>query len=235
MTQPKPAKARSAKGLFRATGKKPKQISLKLGDGIVKIDGGLPRKKNDFYPTPPEPIRAYLKAEIHRLKEFEKIWEPAAGDGAMIREFERAGLRAYASDIIDRGCGAEIKSFYDYKKPVLPAIVTNPPFKECNSNHGWVRYALEVLNVEYMALLLPLNWVGSNHERLRLWVDHPPARMFVMRWRIDFTNQGNPPIYYAWYVWDTKAEIKGQTLLYTIDQWDDVNQMTFLSTAEALR
>lgn len=216
-------RARSGKGLFRATGKKPKPASLNLGGKIVKMPDGLPRKKNDFYPTPHEPTRAFLKAEIDRLREFDKIWEPAAGDGAMLREFERAGLQYYASDLVDRGCGAEVKSFYDYKKPISPAIVTNPPFMECNENHGWVRYALEVLNVEYMALLLPLAWVCAAQSRGGLWAKHPAERILAMRWRIDFTNQGAPPVYHAWYVWDKKA--KGPTELRVIDRHDDINQM----------
>ena len=226
-------RVRSAKGLFRATGKRPKPVTLDFGDEgeSVEMADGLPREKDDFYPTPPEPTRAFLKAEIDRLRDFEKIWEPAAGDGAMIREFERAGLQAYASDFVDRGCGAEIKSFYDYKEPLAPAIVTNPPFKECNTNSGWVRHALETLEVTYMALLLPLNWIGGNKDRLRLWSEHSPSRVHVMRWRIDFTHQGNPPVFYAWYVWDQKA--KGPTILHTIDQGDDINQANLFQKHEA--
>lgn len=226
-------RARHAKGLFRATGRRPKPVSMDFdgeGESVEMVDA-LPREKDDFYPTPPEPTRAFLKAEIDRLKEFDRIWEPAAGDGAMLREFERAGLKYYASDLIDRGCEAEIKSFYDYKEPVLQAIVTNPPFIECNINNGWIRHALDVLNVEYMALLLPLNWIAGNQNTRTLWPEHTPVRIHAMRWRIKFTRDGNPPIYHAWFIWDRKA--KGPTELRVIDRGDDVNQTALFLTKEA--
>lgn len=46
--------ARSARGLFLTTGK----------HGKVE----RPREENDFYPTPPEPTRAFLRAEIGHLR-----------------------------------------------------------------------------------------------------------------------------------------------------------------------
>ena len=56
----------SARGLFRATGKTSKPVATRLLDGsYAKVDA-LEREKDDFYPTPPEPIRALLHAEIDR-------------------------------------------------------------------------------------------------------------------------------------------------------------------------
>src|ERR1041385_8089154 len=97
----------SARGLFRATGKTPKPVAVRnlLGD-IVKADA-LEREPDEFYPTPPEPTRAFLAAEIGRLREFDGIWEPACGDGAMIREMHAVGLTTFASDLIQRGGAAE--------------------------------------------------------------------------------------------------------------------------------
>ena len=210
----------SARGLFRATGKVSKPVAVRrLTDlaGDVEILDHLPREANDFYPTPPEPTRALLAAELPRLKSFGGVWEPAAGDGAMVREMLDLGLMVYASDLIDRGCGAEIQSFYDYHEAPLKAIVTNPPFAECNRDPGWVRHALDVLGVEYMALLLPINWLGAQ-GRAGLWAAYPPARVYVMRWRIDFTGQGAPPMLNAWFVWDRKST--GTTTLHMMDKAD---------------
>lgn len=182
----------------------------------MKVDA-LEREKDDFYPTPPEPTRALLHAEIDRLREFDAIWEPAAGDGAMMREMTALGLQVIPSDLIDRGCDAEIRSFYEYSSSPARAIVTNPPFAECNKDPGWVRHALETLSVEYMALLLPVNWIGAS-GRAALWAQHQPARTYVMRWRIDFTGQGAPPMINAWFVWDKKH--KGETVLRMLDRTD---------------
>jgi hypothetical protein len=119
--------ATSARGLFRATGKKSKPVQMRFDDGSYGHAEALEREADDFYPTPPAPTRALLWAERMRLRDFPTIWEPAAGDGAMVREMEFVGHNVVASDLVDRGCGAEIQSFYDFAAPLAPAILTNPP------------------------------------------------------------------------------------------------------------
>ena len=209
----------SARGLFRATGKTAKPVAVfegsDLGGEVVRAEY-LEREKDDFYPTPPEPTRAFLSVEGDRLRQFGGVWEPAAGDGAMVREMMALDLTVYASDLVDRGCGAEIRSFYDYDDPPLRAIVTNPPFSECGRDAPWVRHARS-LGVHYMALLLPLQWPGAV-ERAPLWQAWPPARVYLMRWRIDFTGQGAPPMLNAWFVWDREHE--GETVLRMLDRFD---------------
>lgn len=210
----------SARGLFRATGKKSKPVAVRdLEGNIVKVDV-LEREKDDFYPTPPEPTRAFLHAEIDRLRNFGTIWEPAAGDGAMVREMEAAGLTVCASDLIDRGCDADIRSFYDFPIAPSPAIVTNPPFAECGWGNGkarWLKHALETLDVVYMALLMNWSWPGAG-GLAPFYAAHPPARVYLMRWKIDFTGQGAPPMLNGWFVWDRAW--KGETVLRMLDRKD---------------
>ena len=202
---------KSARGLFRATGKTARPVMVDMIDGAAVFADELPREENDFYPTPPEPTRAIIHAERDRLRTFGTIWEPACGDGAMMREMNRAGLDAYGSDLIDRGCGAEIRSFYSFTAPPSRAILTNPPFNECNSG-AWIRHAIDVLGVEYMALLLPFNFPGAE-SRAGMWARNPPARVYLMRWRVDFTGAGAPPMLNAWFVWDGKAKAEDTRLL----------------------
>lgn len=201
----------SAKGLFRATGKTAHPVMVDLIDGAAVYVDQVARVKDDFYPTPPEPTRAILNAERGRLSRFSAIWEPACGDGAMVREMEADGFKVIRSDLVDRGCGAEIGSFYDYSTPPSKAILTNPPFNECNSG-AWITHALDVLGVEYMALLLPFNFPGAE-TRAGLWAKNPPARVYLMRWRIDFTGGGAPPMLNAWFVWDRKTRAEDTRLL----------------------
>lgn len=207
--------AKSARGLFRATGKEAHPVLVGIQDGEGVWADAPEREKDDFYPTPPEPTRAILSYETERLKSFGTLWEPAAGDGAMVREMQACGLAVIASDLIDRGAGAEIRSFYDYAAAPAPAILTNPPFAECNSGR-WITHALDVLGVQYMALLLPFNWPGAE-SRAGLWAKHKPARVYLMRWRVDFTGKGAPPMLNAWFVWDGKAT---QTELLMMDRKD---------------
>ena len=211
----------SARGLFRATGNKSKPTRIMLDGEIVETES-LPREENEFYPTPPEPIRAFLHAEYNRLNDFVTIWEPAAGDGAIMREMETIGFDVFPSDIIDRGCSAVIQDFYEFShdRPCR-AIVTNPPFNECNWRDGkarWLYHALDVLQVEYMALLLNWNWPGAG-GLAPFWQKYPPARVYLMRWKIDFTGQGQPPMLNAWFVWDKMAG-SDETRLLMLDRKD---------------
>lgn len=213
--------ATSSRGLFRATGKKSKPVHIRdLEGNIVKADA-LEREKDDFYPTPPEPTRAFLHAEIERLRDFPTIWEPAAGDGAMVREMEALGFDVFASDLVDRGPRTdELQSFYDYRMRPCRAIVTNPPFGECGWGNGkarWLKHALDTLDVDYMALLMNWGWPGAGGLG-PFYAQHPPARVYLMRWKIDFTGQGAPPMLNAWFVWDKKWE--GETVLRMLDRKD---------------
>lgn len=206
----------SARGLFRATGNVARDVPVLLDNGTFAKAQAF-REKDDFYPTPPEPIRALLSVEGAALGRFRKVWEPAVGDGAMERELRAAGWDVIGSDIVDRGANAEIRDFFAYEVAPASCVVTNPPFQECNREPGWIRHALERLGVEYMALMLPLTWVGAV-SRAKLWADWPPARVYVMRWRIDFTGQGAPPMLNAWFVWD--REHVGDPLLRMLDKID---------------
>lgn len=212
--------AGSARGLFRATGKKSKPVAIRDLAGDIVMADTLEREKDDFYPTPPEPTRAILSAELGRLRDFDTVWEPAAGDGAMVREMESVGLTVHASDLIDRGCGADIRSFYDFPIAPAPAILTNPPFAECGWGNGkarWLTHALDYLGVEYMALLM--NWGFPGAGGLGpFWAKHPAARVYLMRWKIDFTGQGAPPMLNAWFVWDRQH--RGETVLRMLDRAD---------------
>lgn len=224
--------APSARGLFRATGKKPKPVHVRdlLTGEIVLVDA-LARDTDDFYPTPPEPTRAILSAEAERLRTFESVWEPAAGDGAMVREMKAVGLHVIASDLIDRGCGAELRSFYDFAKAPSRAILTNPPFSECSWGNGraqWLYHALETLDVVYMALMLPWGFPGAGGLG-PFWAKHPPARVYLMRWKIDFTGQGAPPMLNAWFVWDRSH--RGETVLRMLDR-ADARQASLFGSAE---
>lgn len=213
------SKAASARGLFRATGKVARPVSAELlGDRTARDDGGLPREADDFYPTPPAPTQALLRAERNRLSLAERLWEPAAGDGAMMREMAAMGFACVGSDLVDRGCEAQIGDWFAFSRHtrLSDTVVTNPPFAPCNADPGWVRHGMETLDLDYMALLMPLGW-PSALGRAALWRDWRPARVYLMRWRIDWTGQGASPVTNAWFVWD-RRKAPGATQLLMLDR-----------------
>lgn len=175
---------------------------------------GKEREPDDFYETPWEATRALTTVETFRLHDFETIWEPAAGNGAICRELHWDGLATFASDLRDRDYELdEVRSFYDFEVAPFNAIVTNPPFKECSGSMPWLEHALggdpgDVveggLAVEYMALLLPSTWPHARGRRefLRRF---PIAREWRLGWRLDWTGQKNSPASHSWFVWDRGA------------------------------
>lgn len=212
--------APSTYGLFRATGKRARPVSSDLVDGeLLRPDGGLARAPQDFRATPPGPGEALIAAERNRLLACGHIWEPAVGDGALQRVLEAEGFSVVGSDLVDRGAGGLVRDFFAFTRRtrLASAVVTNPPFDPCNADPGWVRHAIEVLGLDYMALLLPLNWMGSGEKRAALWRECRPARVHLMRWRIDFTGQGAPPMLCCWIVWDRRAA-PGAVTLHMMDR-----------------
>lgn len=222
--------APSSRGLFRATGKTSTHIVRAL-DGYEKADT-IPREADDFYPTPPEVTRALLAVEGDRLLGLGSVWEPAAGDGAMAREIEAFGLPVILSDLIDRGCRAEIRSFYDFSITMAPAIVTNPPYCEINARDGkgrWLTHSLG-LGAQYVALFLNWDWPAAAGLS-GLLARHPISRVYVCRWKVDFTGKGTPPQRNAWFIWDRTWQ--GETVLRFMDRADGrQSAMTFDSRAE---
>lgn len=81
----------------------------------------------------------------------------------------------------------------------------------------WIWHALDVLKVEYMALLLNWSWPGAGSLG-KLWDAHPPATVYLMRWKIDFTGEGAPPMLNGWFIWDRRH--KGETRLRMMDRID---------------
>ncbi|MEO0720387.1 MAG: hypothetical protein AAFZ06_16135 [Pseudomonadota bacterium] len=169
----------------------------------VHLSDAKPRE-NEFYPTPWEVTRGLLQVEGYRIGQFEKVWEPACGDGAMSRELSAAGFDIVSTDLVDRGYADRLLDFYQAPR-LAPAIVTNPPFSQCSQEGKmrWITHAAE-LGIEYMALLLPAGWSYAQERRkvLRRW---PLARVWQVGWRIDFTEGGQPPSNHAWHIWDRAA------------------------------
>lgn len=215
--------AASARGLFRATGKKSKPVAVLSGTdlaGAYERAEHLEREKDDFYPTPPEPIRAFLHAEIDRLRDFDAVWDGSAGDGALVREMEAVGLKVIASDLVDRGAGYQVRDYYDFTAPPSRATVQNPPFGECGWGNGkarWLKHSLDVLGLDYMALLINWGWPGAGGLQPFL-AQHPISRIYLMTWKVDFTGQGAPPMLNAWFCWDKRHQ--GETVFRTLRRSD---------------
>jgi hypothetical protein len=171
----------------------------------------------DAYFSPPEAVFSLLHIESSYLPKF--IWEPAAGDGAIVRPLQAAGFRVIASDIADYGL-ANCRIGVDYlsAKPVpgVEGIVTNPPYKLA------MRFAEKALReTRYLALLLRTNFLEST-ARLQFFRKHQPARIWISSRRLPMMHRHGwqgprapSNTCFAWFVWDARSEQKR-----TVDWFD---------------
>jgi hypothetical protein len=177
-------------------------------DSTYNLNGGFkPTLKRfadldgpDFYPTPEWATYALIDNE-----HFEgSIWEPACGDGTMVRVLRDTGLTIEASDLFDRGYGKPDVDFLTSSRRV-ENIITNPPF---NSAEGFVEAGLRQATRK-LCLLLRLAFLeGANRQRTIFGVNSP-ARVWVFSERITFypagvVQKGSGTTAYAWFIWDKR-------------------------------
>lgn len=165
------------------------------------------RRPQDFYPTgQPEAIRALFAVDGAAIRSCDAVWEPACGDGALVREVRAMGLTCFASDLIDRGSpDSNVGDFFGFNASPCQAIITNPPYNLINARDGhgrWLRHSLDLPGWSYLALLLSWDWPAAKANGLGDLLDRNPfSYCYLMRWKLDFTGEGSPPQRNAWFVW----------------------------------
>ena len=135
------------------------------------------RAKLEFYPTPPEAIRALLSVE-----RFDgPIWEPACGDGAISRELETAGYEVVSTDLSDYGFGQAGQDFLKAEKSLAKHIITNPPYGTHGLGDAFVRKALSFTKETGGSVAMLLNLRSLCHPN-RHWKfrKSPPAAIYLM-------------------------------------------------------
>jgi hypothetical protein len=185
-------------------------------DSTYNLNGGFkPTLKRfadldgpDFYPTPDWATYALVDNE-----RFEgRIWEPACGDGSMVRVLRDTGHPVDASDLFDRGYG-EIGVDFLKSTRVVENIVTNPPY---NSAEGFVEAGLRQATRKFCLLLRLAFLEGGNRQRT-IFAEIPPSRVWVFSERITFypagaVVKGSGTTAYAWFVWDKQGSNKNSEL-----------------------
>lgn len=163
-----------------------------------RINGGngtYGRKEKDFYPTPPEVTVALLK-ELN-ISKLSTIWEPACGQGHMVKTMESMGYHVI---------GTDIQNGIDFlKAPLVDCdwIITNPPFSLADK---FIRRCWEYKKP--FALLLKAQYWNAA-KRVVLFQECRPLLIMPLTWRPDFTGKGGAMMDMSWCVWIPGSE--GQT------------------------
>lgn len=158
------------------------------------------RRMHDFYPTPPShtlPVLRYLDPEF-------PVWDPAVGDGSMLRVFDQHGYHTVGSDLVDYGKGYLEADFLETTPDStsfvaqVAQIVTNPPYSLASE---FAVHAIEDLHANVVALLLPAHYLGTVKRARGLFQEHPPTYVGVVPTRMNVPGSGMSQFYHAWFVW----------------------------------
>lgn len=113
-----------------------------------------------------DPLLPYLP--LHWI-----VWEPAAGEGNIVRTLRDKGYGVAASEL------QEGQDFFHYEPPMWQAIVTNPPY---SIKYEWLAHCY-ALGMPF-ALLVPVETIGAKAAQ-RLMECHG-AEILLLDKRVNF-------------------------------------------------
>jgi hypothetical protein len=170
------------------------------------------RAEDDFYPTPRAVTEALARRYAHALA-TRIVWEPCAGDGAMVDVLRPyvvhpgAGGLILPTDIAPRRIDVAPVDLFDPRvdaaqhfRERVECVVTNPPFNLA------VRIIERILapgflpKLNFLALVLKGSFWHAK-TRLPLFERVPPYAVHPLTWRPDFHALGRPTMEVMWCVW----------------------------------
>lgn len=161
------------------------------------------RIQGEKYFTPAWVTQSLLSAES-----FGKVWDPAGGDGGIVRALP-TNMISLATDIVPDAADVFEQDFFDCADSDGWDIVTNPPYgKQSRLAVRFIEHALK-LTRPYggkVAMLLKVGFDSADGRR-HLFADHPAfAVEYRLTKRIRWTNfdqkDNGPTENHFWAVWD---------------------------------
>lgn len=146
------------------------------------------RHPKDDYPTDPRWTRALLR----NVKLRGTIWEPAAGDGAIVKVLEAEGYSVVATDI-SRG-----EDFLTSGREA-DTIITNPPYRLLDR---FIEHGLLMAD-ETLCLLIGWHFLPGGTKRAdEVWIRRPPNLVIAVPERMRHGGGQSSQYNHAWVVWD---------------------------------
>lgn len=163
-----------------------------------------PNDSLDFFPTPAFATRA-LCTHIIDIRGC-TVWEPACGQGHMVRPLREFASVVLASDVHDYGRGFPVQDFLwpngFTKDEPIDWILTNPPFKAAEE---FIRRGLEIAQ-RGVAVLVRTSFIESIGRYESLFRNRPPSimaqfveRVPMVKGRVD--EDASTATSYCWLIW----------------------------------
>ena len=177
---------------------------------MTVVASGYERKANDLYETEAWAVAALLRVFPPKMGAL-LVWEPAAGNHAIVDVLECQGAAICATDIMeyDRPHDALFDFLSDAPVPgdiplaALQAVITNPPYGKGNREAvAFARKALGRCPHCWVALLLTAKF-DFGKTRMDLFRDSP--RFFAKVALVDriqwFAGEHGGTEDHAWFIW----------------------------------
>lgn len=159
------------------------------------------RAPHDWYVEPRWAVDALLNAETFAGL----VWDPACGEGTILRCCEARGLQCVGSDVINRGWPGTVVTDFLHEPPAFAAenIICNPPYGVAPQ---FVGKAIG-LCLRKTAMLLRLAFLESE-SRKNFFATSPLRRVLVFTKRVSMPPGGKNieprggTKAFAWFVWE---------------------------------
>jgi hypothetical protein len=182
---------------------------------MAQRHSGYERKEHDYYPTPGWVTEALLPFIPKRIR---RVWEPAAGKGAMSEVLRENGYGVLATDINEYP-PLSIRAL-DFLSPDAEisfwpeAIITNPPYNKASE---FIRKSLEIMlkRKGFVAMILAENFdcAKSREDLFGSSVSYSQKIVLTKRIRF-FPGAGSPSGNHCWYTWDEKNDGESPRIFY---------------------
>lgn len=162
-----------------------------------------PHDSLDYFPTPPWATRAFL-AVLSQAADLsaKDCWEPACGQGHMVRPLSECFQRVFASDVHPYGFGQALDFLFPFEGPRFDWIITNPPFR---LGLQFAHVAIERAQ-DGVALLVRTSFLEGGERWRSLFWRRPPTlvmqyaeRVPMAKGKVDGTE--STATSYCWLVW----------------------------------
>jgi hypothetical protein len=169
------------------------------------------RADAEFYIEPSRVTRQLLGVE----RFVGTVWDPACGQGNVIRAAHADGLAPFGTDIVRRTDAPWFMGEHDFlgdKPPRLrfDNIITNPPFGKAKTAEAFIRKALSITPSK-VAAFVDIRFIAGAQRAAGLFSHYPPARVWIVTPRASCPpgsylaaggKAGNGSSDYVWLVWD---------------------------------
>lgn len=189
---------------------------------MAQRNSGYKRVDADYYPTPGWVTRALIEHSYGGLLTHDHgnyhVWEPAAGENAIVDELKQYGFRVWGTDIRGHPSVDFLDDSVGLIRPHCNCIITNPPYRR-DLIEGFIRKSLELMEAVNgrVSMLLRIDF-DSAITRSDIFGDCKAwYQKLVLTKRIKWFDDGNkngPSENHAWYTWDWSKGNGRPTIIY---------------------